>query len=149
LPLTDAPQGEWLFYGSLSLFPLYWLARWLLRTTSPKQDSPVRMRLSALIILAIACMLMLQAIFLIWAILSGNDFGSFRELFGSDWFASLLQVTLGTAVIFAIGAVPYALLGLFRGTGHRGAMLGILLCTSVALACAFGALAVIAMLSIG
>ena len=29
VPLVGPPAGRWLFFGALSVFPLYWLARWL------------------------------------------------------------------------------------------------------------------------
>ena len=33
VPLVGQSEGRWLFYGAVSVLPLYWLARWLLRTT--------------------------------------------------------------------------------------------------------------------
>ncbi|MGI9204169.1 MAG: hypothetical protein ACR2Q3_09170 [Woeseiaceae bacterium] len=149
LPLATSHAAQWLFPAALAVFPLYWLARWLLRTTSPEQKSPVRMRLTTIILLAIAIMLMLQSIFLVWVPFTGDDFQAFKALFGSDWYVNLLQITLGTAGLIAIGAVPYVILGFVRGTGHRGAMIGIFLCLGISITCTLGLLAFFAMLSYG
>jgi len=149
MPLIASASGQWLFIAAMAAFPLYWLARWLLRTTSPRQESPVRMRLTTIILLAIAVMLMLQSLFLVWVPMSGSDFQSFKALFGSDWYVNLLQITLGTAVVIAIGAVPYVILGFVRGTGHRGALIGIFVFIGISITCTLGLFAFFAMLSYG
>jgi cation transport ATPase len=107
------------------------------------------MRLTTIILLAIAVMLMLQSLFLVWVPMSGSDFQSFKALFGSDWYVNLLQITLGTAVVIAIGAVPYVILGFVRGTGHRGALIGIFVFIGISITCTLGLFAFFAMLSYG
>lgn len=149
VPLVGPPAGRWLFFGALSAFPLYWLARWLLRTTSLQPSNPVRMRITTTVLLVIMFTQMWLSLFLVWVLISGNDFQSFRTLFGDAWYMNLLQGTLGTTLLIAVGAVPYALLGLVRGSGHRGAMLGILFCTGVSATCVIGIFGFIAMMSYG
>ncbi len=149
LPLVNSPQAHWLVVAAMAVFPLYWLARWLLRTTSPRQASPVPMRLTTIILLGIAFMLMLQSLFLVWVPFTGDDFQAFKTLFGSDWYTNLLQLTLGTAALIAVGAVPYVILGFVRRTGHRGALLGIFFCLAISITSTLGLFAFFAMLSYG
>ena len=149
LPIVGPPSGRWLFFGAVSVLPIYWLARWLLRTTKPQPDNPVRMRITTTILLIVVFTQMLVSLFLVWALLSGNDFPSFKTVFGDGWYTNLLQSTLGTTLLAAVGGVPYAILGIVRGSGHRGAMLGILICIGVSVACVFGVFASIAMMSFG
>lgn len=149
LPLIKSPDAHWLVIAAIAVFPLYWMARWLLRTTSPRQTSPVRMRLTTIILLAISAMLMLQSLFLVWVPFTGSDFQTFKSLFGSDWYTNLLHLTLGAAAIVSVGAVPYIILGFVRRTGHRGALLGIFFCLSISVVCTFGLFAFFAMLSYG
>lgn len=149
LPLVDSPEAQWLVVAAIAVFPLYWLARWLLRTTSPRQASPVRMRLTTIILLAIAVMLMLQSLFLVWVPFTGDDFKLFKSLFGSHWYTNLLQITLGGAALVATGAVPYVILGFVRRTGHRGALLGIFFCLAISITCTLGLFVFFAMLSYG
>lgn len=149
LPVVGPPAGSLSFYAALSVFPLYWLARWLLRTTSPQLENPVRMHMTAVVLLVIVITQMSLSLFLVWVLSTGNDFLSFKSAFGNDWYADLLKGTLGTTLFVAIGAVPYAVLGFLRGSGHRGAMLGILFCVGVAITCSLGVLGYIAMMSFG
>ena len=131
----------------MAAFPLYWLARWLLRTTRPQPQNPVRMRVSAAILFIIVFTQMWVSLFLVWALTSGNDFQSFKNLFGNDWYTNLLQSSLGITLLTALGGVPYAILGLVRGSGHRGAMLGILFCIGASAVCVLGVFGFIAMMS--
>lgn len=149
VPIVGQPAGRWLFYGAVAVLPLSWLARWLLRTTTPQPQSPVRMRVTAAVLLLIAFTQMWVSVFLVWAITSGKDFEFFKNVFGHDWFSSLLQSSLGITLLVAIGGVPYAILGLVRGSGHRGAMLGILFCIAASAVCVIGVFGFIAMMSYG
>ncbi len=149
IPLVGEPEGRWLFYGAVSVLPLYWLARWLLRTTAPQPSNPVRMQFSAAVFLVVVFTQMWVSVFLVWALASGRNFQVFKDVFGHDWYASLLQSALWITLLMLIAGVPYAILGLVRGSGHRGAMLGILFCTGVSATCVFGAFGFIAMMSYG
>lgn len=147
VPIVGPPEGRWLFYGAVSMLPLYWLARWLLRTTRPHPQNPVRMRVSATILFIVVFTQMWVSLFLVWVLTSGSDFQSFKNLFGNDWYTNLLQSSLGITLLTSLGGVPYAILGLVRGSGHRGAMLGILFCIGVSAVCVSGVFGFIAMMS--
>ena len=149
VPIVGPPEGRWLFYGAVSTLPLYWLARWLLRTTRPQPQDPVRMRVTAALLLIVVFMQMWVSLFLVWVLTSGNDFQSFKNLFGNDWYMNLLQCSLAITLLTALGGVPYAILGLVRGSGHRGAMLGILFSIGVSAVCVVGVFGFIAMMSYG
>ena len=149
LPIVGPPVGRWLFYGALLMFPLYWLARWLLRTTSPQPNNPVRMRVTTTVLFAIVLNQMLLSLFLAWVLSSGSEFQSFKNVFGDDWYANLLQWTMGSTLLVVVVGVPYAVLGFLRGSGHRGVMLGILLCIGVTVTCMVGVFGFIAMKSYG
>lgn len=149
IPIVEPPAGRWLFFGAVSVLPLYWLARWLLRTTRPQPDNPVRMRITTTILLIVVLTQMLLSLFLVWVLASGNEFQSFKNVFGDAWYTNLLQGTLGITLLVGVGGVPYAVLGLVRGSGHKGAMLGILICIGVSVACVFGIFGFIAMMSFG
>lgn len=149
VPIVGPPAGRWLFLGAVSALPLYWLARWLLWTTKPKPPNPVRMRITAASLLIIVFTQMWVSVFLVWVLMSGNDFRSFKSVFGDDWYTNLLQSSLGITLLMAVVGVPYAIVGLVRGSGHRGAMLGILFCIAISAACAFGVFGFIAILSYG
>lgn len=149
VPIVGHPAGRWLFYGAVLVLPLYWLARWLLQTTKPQPQNPVRMRVTAAVLLIIVFTQMWVSVFLVWVLTSGQDFQFFKNVFGHDWYMNLLQSSLGITVLMTIGGVPYAILGLVRGSGHRGAMLGILLCIGVSATCVFGVFGFIAMMSYG
>ena len=148
-PIVEPPTGPWLFFGAVSVLPLYWLARWLLRTTKPQPDNPVRMRTTTTLLLIVVFTQMLLSLFLAWVLASGNDFQSFKNVFGDHWYTNLLQGTSGITLLAAIGGIPYAILGIVRGSGHKGAMLGILFCIGVSIACVLGILGFIAMMSLG
>lgn len=149
MPMVEPPAGRWLFFGAVSLLPLYGLTRWLLKTTRPQPDDPVRMRITTTILLIVVFTQMCVSLLLVWALASGNDFQSFRNVFGHDWFTNLLNSALVITLLLAIGGIPYAILGIVRRSGHRGAMLGILLCIGVSVACVFGVFGFIAMMSFG
>jgi hypothetical protein len=149
VPIVGEPGGRPLFYGAVSVLPLYWLARWLLRTTTPQSQNPVRMRATAAVLLIIVFTQMWVSLFLVWVLSSGKDFQFFKNVLGHDWYSNLLQSSLALTLLTAIGGVPYAILGLVRGSGHRGAMLGILFCIAVSAICAFGVFGFIALMSFG
>jgi len=149
IPIVGPPAGHWLFFGALSAIPLYWLARWLLRTTSPQPNNPVRMRVTTTILFAVVLNQMLLSFFLAWVLSSGSEFQSFKNVFGDDWYANLLHWTMGSTLLVVVVGVPYAVLGFLRGSGHRGVMLGILLCIGVTVTCMVGIFGFIAVLSVG
>ena len=149
VPITESGFGTYLFIGTLCVFPLYWLGRWLLRSTEPQPTKPVRARVTTFIILAVVLMLMLQALFLVWMLFNADAFGSFRSWFGGDWYVTLLWATLGTTVVVSIAAVPFVILSLVRGTEHKGTMIAILACITVAVICPVGILGLFAALSYG
>ena len=149
MPVVEPPTGRWLFFGAVSVLPLYWLARWLLRTTKPQPDNTVRTRITTTILLIVVFTQMLLSLFLAWVLTSGNDFQSFKNVFGDGWYTNLLQGTAGITLLVAVVGIPYAILGIVRGSGHKGAMLGILFCIGVSVACVFGVFGFIAMMSFG
>ena len=149
VPIVGPPEGRWLFFGAVSALPLYWLARWLLRTTRPQPQNAVRMRATAAILLIVVFTQMWVSLFLVWMLTSGRDFPSFTHLFGDEWSMNLLHSSLGITLLMVLGGVPYAILGLVRGSGHRGAMLGSLFCIGASAVCVFGVFGFIAMMSYG
>ena len=110
---------------------------------------PTRMRVSAAILCIIVCTQTCISAFLIWVLMSGRDFQFFQRVFGGDWYSNLLQSSLIMTLLLVVIGVPYAVVGLARRSGHRGAMLGILFGTGVSAVCVFGVFGFIAMLSYG
>jgi len=120
-----------------------------MRTTAPRPQNRVRMRPTTTIFRAAPFMLMLQSFFLIRLLLRGSDFRSVRFWLGNDWYNQVVLTTLARTVCVAIAAVPCVILGLVRRARHRGAMIGILACITVAGFCSFGVLFFVSALSYG
>ncbi|MGI9323840.1 MAG: hypothetical protein ACR2PZ_01380 [Pseudomonadales bacterium] len=149
LPLAAGDLAGWLFVAVLSAYPLFYLGRWLLGVTEPGIDARVRLRLGDLLLLGLVGTLVLQMLFLVFAVANGESISWLSDVFGNDWYEQSLWATVVAAGILAVVGIPFALLGLIRGTRHRGMMVIIFVCFAFLFVCGFGFFILLAALAVG
>ena len=126
LPVLSGASASWLAIAAVAAYPLYGLAKWLLRATAATPQAVRRITATDLLILGFTLTLLCQLLFLVIVLTSTEPSDSIFGAFGSNWYKPTLNATAALACLTALVGVPYALIGLVRRTRHAVMMLAIL-----------------------